>query len=224
MAEINLKNDETIKVDLASESPINTKVNDLNYIPGYKIAEEQRRLNEAERITNENERETYYEDFQSKVDSGYFKGQKGDKGEKGDIGLSNTLVIGTVIKGEEAEATITGTAPNQTLNLVLPKGDQGEQGIQGIQGSQGIQGERGLQGEKGDKGDKGEQGLQGIQGLKGDKGDKGEPGTTDYNELTNKPTIPTKTSDLTNDSDFTTNAYVDNAISTAIGIALGGEY
>ena len=34
----------------------------------------------------------------------------------------------------------------------------------------------------------------------------------DYNDLTNKPTIPTKTSQLTNDSNFTTQAYVDNAI------------
>ena len=34
----------------------------------------------------------------------------------------------------------------------------------------------------------------------------------DYNDLTNKPTIPTKTSQLTNDSNFTTQTYVDNAI------------
>ena len=31
-----------------------------------------------------------------------------------------------------------------------------------------------------------------------------------YNDLTDKPTIPTKTSDLVNDSDFTTKTYVDN--------------
>lgn len=30
-----------------------------------------------------------------------------------------------------------------------------------------------------------------------------------YNDLTNKPTIPSKTSDITNDSDFTTNNYVN---------------
>ena len=35
-----------------------------------------------------------------------------------------------------------------------------------------------------------------------------------YNDLTNKPTIPTKTSELTNDSDFTTKTYVDGQIST----------
>ena len=34
----------------------------------------------------------------------------------------------------------------------------------------------------------------------------------DYNDLTNKPTIPTSTSELTNDSDYTTNAYVNGLI------------
>ena len=37
----------------------------------------------------------------------------------------NTLSIGSVSSGTTASATITGTAPNQTLNLVLPKGDTG---------------------------------------------------------------------------------------------------
>ena len=34
-----------------------------------------------------------------------------------------------------------------------------------------------------------------------------------YNDLTNKPTIPSKTSDLTNDSNFATSGYVDSAVS-----------
>lgn len=56
------------------------------------------------------------------------QGIQGPKGDKGETGPANTLSIGTVTKGEEADATITGTSPNQTLNLVLPKGDKGEQG------------------------------------------------------------------------------------------------
>lgn len=36
--------------------------------------------------------------------------------------------------------------------------------------------------------------------------------TGDYGDLNNKPTIPTKTSDLTNDSDFTTKEYVDGIV------------
>lgn len=63
----------------------------------------------------------------------------------------------------------------------------------------------------------------------------GTEGTTDYNALNNQPSIngvklvgnktvadlgiavPTKTSQLTNDSDFTTKAYVDNAVANAGG-------
>ena len=57
---------------------------------------------------------------------------------------------------------------------------------------------------KGEKGDKGE------PGPKGDGGAPGEPGTTDYNELQNKPTIPSKTSDLVNDSDFVNGSDLSN--------------
>lgn len=53
---------------------------------------------------------------------------RGEKGEKGD---ANKLTIGTVTKGENASATITGESPNQILNLVLPKGDTGEKGQDG---------------------------------------------------------------------------------------------
>jgi hypothetical protein len=40
-------------------------------------------------------------------------------------GPSNVLTIGTVQSGVVAEATITGTAPAQSLNLVLPRGNNG---------------------------------------------------------------------------------------------------
>ena len=59
------------------------------------------------------------------------KGDKGDTGEKGDKGDPNTLTIGTVESGETASATITGVAPNQVLNLVLPKGEKGDSGTGG---------------------------------------------------------------------------------------------
>lgn len=62
------------------------------------------------------------------------KGDKGDKGDTGNIGATgpaNTLSIGTVAGGETAAATITGTAPAQTLNLTLPKGDKGDKGDAG---------------------------------------------------------------------------------------------
>ena len=69
---------------------------------------------------------------------------------------SASLSIGTVTSGNSANAEITGTPPNQILNLVLPQGADGSQGSQGPAGPTGPQGEQGPQGEKGDKGDKGD--------------------------------------------------------------------
>jgi hypothetical protein len=46
---------------------------------------------------------------------------KPDLGE-GIPGPANVLSIGTVAQGDTASATITGTSPNQSLNLVLPRG------------------------------------------------------------------------------------------------------
>ena len=78
------------------------------------------------------------------------KGEKGDKGDTGEIGAtgpqgdtgpagpSNMLTIGTVTDGDAASATITGTSPNQVLNLVLPKGDTGSTGPSGQDGVDGV--------------------------------------------------------------------------------------
>lgn len=76
------------------------------------------------------------------------------------------------------------------------KGDKGEVGPQGIQGPKGDKGDTGLQGPQGERGEQGEQGpqgergLQGIQGPQGPQGPKGDPGTTSWDDLLNKPTIP----------------------------------
>lgn len=56
-------------------------------------------------------------------------GVDGEPGEKGDTGPANTLTIGTVTTldaGAAATAEITGDAPNQTLNLGIPRGADGE--------------------------------------------------------------------------------------------------
>lgn len=53
-------------------------------------------------------------------------------GTNGADGTPNTLTIGTVSSGSTPAATITGTTPNQVLNLVLPKGDTGDNGADGI--------------------------------------------------------------------------------------------
>lgn len=64
-------------------------------------------------------------------------GPTGPTGSTGPAGPPNTLTIGTVTTGAPgaaAAASITGTSPNQILNLSLPQGQQGPQGIQGPQG------------------------------------------------------------------------------------------
>ena len=106
----------------------------------------------------------------------------GPKGEKGD---PNVLSIGSVVNGnpgENAEATITGDSPHQTLNLKLPRGATGltpELTIGNVTtlapGEQAKAIIRGTAEEpiidlelpKGDQGIQGEQGIQGIQGIQG---------------------------------------------------------
>ena len=62
------------------------------------------------------------------------KGDKGDAGEKGADGQTPNISIGTVTTGaagSSASAEITGTTPNLTLNLTIPKGDKGDKGANG---------------------------------------------------------------------------------------------
>ena len=58
-------------------------------------------------------------------------GVQGPQGNVGPGGPANSLSIGTVTKGDDPAATITGTAPNQVLSLTLPKGDVGATGAAG---------------------------------------------------------------------------------------------
>ena len=48
------------------------------------------------------------------------------------VGPANTLTIGNVTSGTTANASIFGEAPNQTLNLTLPKGAKGDKGDEGV--------------------------------------------------------------------------------------------
>ncbi|MCF8610074.1 hypothetical protein L5G28_07845 [Gordonia sp. HY285] len=65
------------------------------------------------------------------------QGEKGETGGTGPVstvpgpaGPANHLSIGTVVEGPAA-ATITGTSPEQELNLTLPPGPKGDQGPAG---------------------------------------------------------------------------------------------
>ena len=66
------------------------------------------------------------------------KGDQGEQGPKGDTGATPNITIGTVstlVAGSNATASITGTAPNLTLNLGIPKGEKGDTGNSGSTGS-----------------------------------------------------------------------------------------
>ena len=67
-------------------------------------------------------------------------GEDGQDGQPGAPGPANKLIIGTVTDGEQAAASITGEAPNQQLNLVLPKGEQGDPGQNAVNPFKGIYG------------------------------------------------------------------------------------
>ena len=78
-----------------------------------------------------------------------------------DAADASRLSIGTVTTatpGSSAQATITGTAGSQSLNLTIPAGLKGDKGDKGDTGPQGV------------KGDTGATGPQGIQGIPGNYG------------------------------------------------------
>ena len=62
------------------------------------------------------------------------RGPAGKDGEDGAPGPAPAIKIGTVSSGTTPSATITGTSPDLTLDLVLAKGDQGERGERGAPG------------------------------------------------------------------------------------------
>ena len=96
-------------------------------------------------------------------------------------GEPTTLSVGTVSSGTAASVTVSGSAPSQTLNFVLPKGDKGdagERGLQGIQGSAGATGPAGAKGDTGDAGPAGPSGSTGSAGAQGIPGEVGPAGAT----------------------------------------------
>lgn len=140
------------------------------------------------------------------------RGPQGEKGEKGEQGLQG-------IQGEKGEKGETG-----------PEGAQGEKGETGEKGEQGLQGEKGDTGPQGETGAVGPQGPQGANGYSPRvtvktstnteyilevtyKDDNGNTQTFDTPNLKGKDgtgagtseNVPTKLSELTNDTGFITN-------------------
>lgn len=70
----------------------------------------------------------------------------------GDVGPANSLVVGSVTTGtagSNASVQITGTAPSQTINFTIPRGNTGATGAQGPQGDTGPTGSTGATGATG---------------------------------------------------------------------------
>jgi hypothetical protein len=88
-------------------------------------------------------------------------GLRGLQGEIGPAGPAADLDIGTVSTGATASAYITGTAPSQVLNLVLPQGPTGPTGAAGATGPTGPAGPPGPVGNTGATGAIGVTGAQG---------------------------------------------------------------
>lgn len=55
----------------------------------------------------------------------------GPKGDKGAVGVTPSITIGSVLTGDEAAVTISGTPEAPILNLTLPRGLPGEPGANG---------------------------------------------------------------------------------------------
>lgn len=205
---VNFNEEQKIIIDLAEETPITTEVNDINHIPSYKIAEEERRANEKQRIANENEREKFYNEFQDKVNRGDFDADNGVYvGSEPPTDEDVTVWIdpnGT----PEVEAKNIFFADNENLQTKYENGElKGEKGDKGEDGTITFETlteeqKASLKGDKGDKGDTGEAGTNGKDGADGYTPIKG----TDYftPEDIASLNIPTKTSQLTNDSGFLT--------------------
>jgi len=155
----------------------NIILNDIESAENQRVLNENARTtNERLRVTAEEDREEYIADLKQRVDNGEFDGEQGPQGPKGD-------------KGDKGDTGSTGA-----------KGDKGDTGPQGIQG---IQGERGPKGENGTNGTNAT--INGVSTINIEAGDNisisqsgntmtisgtgGSGGTSDYTDLTNKPSI-----------------------------------
>lgn len=148
---------------------------------------------------------------ESLAGAGALKGEKGDPFTYDDFTPEQLLALKgeTGIEGKSAyqiavEKGFIGTETEWLASLKGEIGPMGPQGIQGKTGPQGIQGEVGPQGIQGEIGPIGPQGIQGKIGPQGPKGDSYQITETDYAAIAEMVPVPSKTSELMNDSNFIT--------------------
>lgn len=153
-------------------------------------------------------------------------GPQGEPGEPGNDGVSATIEVGTVTSSEPGtQPTVTnvGDSTNAIFNFTIPKGDKGDKGDQGEKGEPGESYSLPIASSDTLGGIKVGAGLEinpdtGVLSATGggtadavdwanitSKPDFKTVATTgSYNDLIDKPTIPTKVSELENDSNYLT--------------------
>lgn len=135
MAEINLGNDTELNVSLGTQTNLSTTVYDINYIPDYVKAEQERRANETIRIANEEERQeneedriALYEDLENKLEQDYWRGSTG---ATPNINATASISGGTGTPGVTVTRTGTDEEPNLSFAFTNLKGDKGDKGDAG---------------------------------------------------------------------------------------------
>lgn len=240
MASINIDDEKRLIVSIKDISSLDTSIgenqtvtadtSDINYVPGYVDAEKQRRENETERISNEAERKAYYQEIQEKVNNGEFKGEKGDKGEKGEDGLTTAISVNDSTYTHDNGLITLPDYPIVPTNVSQLNNDSNF-----ISDSNYVHTDNNYTSEEKEKVAVIDKSGNGTKYLSDDgtyKTVSSEGGTSDYNGLENKPSInnielvgnktlnelgfevPTKTSDLENNSGFITNDDIPSNISS----------
>lgn len=198
--EINVSQNSVVQVDISNDSSVDVGVSAersvIRGVDGFSPIAKVTQEADGAKIT--------ITDVSGTTTANVFNGARGPQGPKGEQGAS----------GPQGPKGDTGPQGPQG-----PKGDTGDTGPQGPKGDTGATGATGPQGPQGIQGPQGETGATGPQGPKGDTGEAGfSPSAsvtqsggvttisiTDENGTTTESiTVPTKTSELTNDSNFIT--------------------
>ena len=145
-----------------------------------------------------------------------------------------TSAGGKIIRGIDGGYYTPAIDAEGNLTWIASLEDMSDVPATNIKGPKGDPGATGKDGEPGAKGDTGaaftydmftKEQLAALKGEKGDKGDtgatgpQGNPGTTDYNELENKPiipTVPTNVSAFTNDAGYLTSVPAEYVTETEL--------
>lgn len=139
--------------------------------------------------------------------AGAVKGEKGDTGEAGKDGVSPTVASTGSAESGEVAGTITDAGGNVISVYNGAKGEKGDKGAQGEKGADGAAGTNGTDGKDGADGTSPE-----VTITETDGGrilavtDAGGKKSTFIKDGTDAGDVPTKTSDLANDSGFITQA------------------